>query len=539
MKCRQDTAGEHSDSLRQPDQTSTIISLPGPSDTDDDASLLGVLSPDMPRDYFSGYELIREIYTGGQGVVYQAIHKDTKRKVAIKVLIEGPYATKAARRRFEREIELVAGLKHPNIISVFDSGMAPHGQQYCVMDYVRGVPLDQYVRDKKLKLRDIVTIFSMVCDAVHHAHQKGILHRDLKPSNVLVDGNGHPRILDFGLAKMIGGPEETFVSVTGHIVGTLPYMSPEQSGGPAFSVDIRTDVYALGVILYRIVTGHAPYDTPDDNLVTAFRNIQEAEPAKPPLKGVNSEIRVIIVKAMEKDPERRYQSASELHQDLKAWLDGRPISAKSTSSLYVLRKLATRHGFETAVLATLLISIISFATISVEYYLRAREADTRAIHADQQRNRSEHAAAMVSQQYEQTMPEVAANMNEYTFGWFLLEWHAGRVERARVIQQNAARGSPVYGAVMEFLLKETMALDDLRDQLPKDAFGLACFAAGERAFRMGRTDEALKSYEMSLKFPYGDWLDAATRARIRQLRLSTDQASNIQPSDDSRPGGGS
>ncbi|MFQ5507390.1 MAG: protein kinase, partial [Planctomycetota bacterium] len=161
-----------------------------------------------------GYEITREIHRGGQGIVYQAIQRSTKRKVAIKVLLEGPYASDHARRRFEREIELVASLRHPNIIGIFHSGRTPDGRQFCVMDYVRGVPLDRYVHEKKLTLEAALGLFATVCEAVNYAHQKGVIHRDLKPSNILVDTDGVPKVLDFGLAKMVGGPEGSLVSVT-------------------------------------------------------------------------------------------------------------------------------------------------------------------------------------------------------------------------------------------------------------------------------------------------------------------------------------
>ena len=163
-----------------------------------------------------GYEILRELHRGGQGVVYQAIQKSTKRKVAIKVLLEGPFASEKTKRRFEREIELVAQLKHPNIIAVFHSGDTEDGRQFCVMDYVRGVPLDQYVRREQLTLEETLKLFSTVCRAVNYAHQKGVIHRDLKPSNILVDSEGAPKVLDFGLAKRVGGPQPTLGPLTHH-----------------------------------------------------------------------------------------------------------------------------------------------------------------------------------------------------------------------------------------------------------------------------------------------------------------------------------
>ncbi|MFQ5434929.1 MAG: protein kinase, partial [Anaerolineae bacterium] len=184
--------------------------------------------PTEPPIEIEGYEILRELHRGGQGIVYQAIQKTTPRKVAIKVLLEGPFASERAKRRFEREIELVAQLRHPNIIAVFHSGRTADGRQYCVMDYVRGIPLDQYVHDHKLTLEDALKLFSTVCDAVNYAHQKGVIHRDLKPSNILVDSAGVSKVLDFGLAKQLAGPADSVVSLTSQVVGTLPYMSPEQ-----------------------------------------------------------------------------------------------------------------------------------------------------------------------------------------------------------------------------------------------------------------------------------------------------------------------
>ena len=165
--------------------------------------------PHSPQ--IEGYELLRELNRGGQGVVYQALQKTTKRKVAIKVLLEGPYASKSAQKRFEREIELVAQLKHPSIITVFHSGTTPDWRPFYVMDYVRGLPLHQYVREKKLALEETLKLFATVCEGVQYAHQKGVIHRDLKPGNILVDADGVPKIMDFGLAKVVTGAVGTLV----------------------------------------------------------------------------------------------------------------------------------------------------------------------------------------------------------------------------------------------------------------------------------------------------------------------------------------
>lgn len=356
------------------DQDETAAPSPGESEVD---SLTQSLS---------GYQILREIHRGGQGVVYQAIQESTKRKVAIKILLEGPYASRSARRRFEREIELIAQLKHPNIIGVFHSGRTPDGRQYCVMDYVRGVPLDAYVREKKLALENALALFAKVCEAVNYAHQKGVIHRDLKPSNILVDTEGEPRVLDFGLAKMVSGPAETAVSLTGQVVGTLPYMSPEQSRGNPDEIDIRTDVYALGVILYQMLTGQYPYPVAGQ-MADVLKHIAETPPTPPSRswkrdRGVterttkrvragacpiDDEVQTIVLRTLAKERERRYQTAGELARDIGHYLNDEPIEAKRESGWYVLKKSLRKYRVPVTVGTIMVISIAAFGVV-VSYY---------------------------------------------------------------------------------------------------------------------------------------------------------------------------
>ena len=339
-----------------------------------------------------GYDIIRELHRGGQGVVYQAIEKATKRKVAIKVLIEGPHASKTARKRFEREIELVAQLKHPNIISIFHSGETPEGMRYCVMDYIRGVPMDKYVHENDLSLEDRLKVFSTVCDAVQYAHQKGVIHRDLKPSNILVDSAGNPKVLDFGLAKVLTAPVETVISLSQQVIGTLPYMSPEQARGNPDDIDTRTDIYALGIILYEILTGHYPYPVAGQ-MAEVLRHIAETPPTPPSRQWtadsgvtkrsskhlragkcpIDNDLQTVVLKTLAKERERRYQSAGELAKDIQHYLADEAIDAKRDSGWYVFGKTIHRHRAKLAVAAAFVVLVGAFG--SYIGWDRSRQAD--------------------------------------------------------------------------------------------------------------------------------------------------------------------
>jgi WD40 repeat protein len=318
-----------------------------------------------------GYEILRELGRGGQGLVLLAIQIATKRKVAIKLLRDGAYASPAAQRRFLREIELAAGLKHPAIVTVYQSGTASDGRLFYVMDYVRGTPITEFVRQTHPRLEPTLRLFQSVCEGVAHAHQRGVIHRDLKPSNILVDADGVARILDFGLAKTQTAPADGLISQTGEVVGTLRYMSPEQTRGNPDEVDVRSDVYSLGTILYEIVTGRPPYPT-DGPLADSLRHISETEPpaphrtwsaetgvaaARPGRCPIDPDLSTIILKSVAKDRDRRYQSAGEFAADLRRYLAREPIEARRDSSWYVLTKMASRYRF--AAVAAAIVALVA------------------------------------------------------------------------------------------------------------------------------------------------------------------------------------
>ncbi|CAG1007137.1 eukaryotic-like serine/threonine-protein kinase [Phycisphaerales bacterium] len=357
----------------------------------DEGSLLGLArrvrastrTPEIP-----GYDELTEIKRGGQGVVYQGTQRSTRQRVAVKVLLGGALAGGAQLRRFEREGELAASLRHPNVVRVFDSGVTGEGLAYMVMEYVEGRPLDEVLREApaprtssredQAERRRRIEIFAQVCDAVAHAHQRGVIHRDLKPSNVRIDADGRARVLDFGLAKS-DAPETIEVSTSGQFLGSLPWASPEQAAGDPSSVDTRSDVYSLGVMLHQLLTGEFPYGVAG-NLTTTLENIRGTQPR--PIRscspGVDEDLQTIALKCLSKEPDRRYQSAADLTADVHAWLAGEPIRARRDSAWYTLRKTAQRHRAAAITAGVALVASLGVATWTSVLYSRATSAEAKA-----------------------------------------------------------------------------------------------------------------------------------------------------------------
>ena len=354
-------------------------------------------SPTAPLfrpDSFSGYDLGPLIHRGGQGVVFRATQRSTGRTVALKVLRDGLLASDADRQRLAREARILVELDHPNIVGISDSGIAA-GHNYFVMDFVDGVALDEFVRASNLTVRSTLDLFARVCEAVQAAHIKGVIHRDLKPSNIRVTSDGAPRVLDFGLAKSIGPNgkgELTFaesITETGCFVGSLPWAGPEQARGDWDLVDMRTDVYSLGVILFQLLTGRFPYAVLAP-MADVLASITQSEPLRPHLLNANvdSDVETILLRCLEKDPDRRYQTAGELAQDLRRYLSGEPIDAKRDSTLYVLRKKLRRYRVGVAVVCFILV-VLAGATVATTVFLRrARIAEATSLrHADDARTK--------------------------------------------------------------------------------------------------------------------------------------------------------
>ncbi len=274
---------------------------------------------------FGPYDIIGEIARGGMGIVYRARQRSLKRIVALKVMKEGENASEKQIRRFKRETEAAAKLQHPNIVAVHEVG-CHEGFHYFTMDLIEGEPLDAIVkRGEKLPVERVLQLVKEVGHAIHYAHGKGIIHRDLKPANILLDTDGHPKVTDFGLAKNID--HKSMLTRTGAVVGTPFYMPPEQARGDV-DIDQKADVYALGVILYELLTLKLPFH--GETTMEVYHKILEEEPLPPRRHDsrLNADVNTIVLKAMEKDLSRRYQTALELAEDIERYLNGDPIKAR-------------------------------------------------------------------------------------------------------------------------------------------------------------------------------------------------------------------
>ncbi len=324
---------------------------------EDDATFAAVvreaLRDDSPTPGVPGCSELREIGRGGQGVVYAAVQTATRRRVAIKVLTDAPGRTRSARMRFERELELVASLHDPRLVQIFDGGTTDDGRPFVVMELVDGVRIDESPLVLAARASGfarpaadpVVSLFADVCEGLDHAHRRGVIHRDLKPSNIFVDPTGTPRVLDFGLAKAAGLAGEGFATTTGaRFVGSLPWTSPEQAGGRLDAVDVRSDVYALGATLYNLVTGRPPCPT-DLDLRRALDAVIHDSPTAPARLDprCDRDLEAVILRALEKDPDKRYPTAGEMGRDLRRILAGEPLDARRDNAWRTLVKLAKRR----------------------------------------------------------------------------------------------------------------------------------------------------------------------------------------------------
>ncbi len=399
----------------------------------------------LGRDSLVGYELLGERHRGGQGVVFEALQRATKRKVAIKVLYDSPEIRGASRRRFEREIDILTQLRHPNIVTVHDRGAAA-GRFFYVMDLVSGVPLDRWIESQRTdrmqkavasgnrgvvreEIADILELFAKICDAVNAAHLRGVIHRDLKPGNILIDGAGEPHVLDFGLAKFaseLAGEATVAAAVTetGQFVGSMPWASPEQVTASPEELDTRSDVYSLGVLLYQAITAQFPYRVVGGvaDVIDQIRNVEPRpmnEARTQPSDGrslgmparVDDEVETIVLKCLQKDRARRYQTAGDLGRDIRRYLNHEPIEAKRDSFGYLLRKQLRRHRLIVTAAAAVLLAVVGGLIASLSYW---RQAEERRVLAEKESERARAAETKANTKTEEA--DAVAKLLEQMFG---------------------------------------------------------------------------------------------------------------------------
>lgn len=352
------------------------------------------------------YRLLRTLGEGGMGVVYEAEQQSPRRLVALKVVRSVRGASERLKRLFQREAEALARLQHPGIATIFESGVSQDGQPFLAMELLQGESLSDWMEknpppsayDRPALLRRLNLFFS-IADAISYAHQNGVIHRDIKPANIFVlpDSSGQSsasgtasgrsqmtKILDFGLARITA--EKTAgatMTEAGTVQGSVPYMSPEQAKGAATAIDVRTDVYALGVLLYELLTGKHPYLEPGATFLEAIGKILDA-PVRSFLslgrKDLDVDLETIVAKAMEKEPVRRYQSVAGLVQDIDRYLNDQPILARPPSALYTISKLVRRNRWPVAAVVIVLLSVVGF---TIQIYRKNIAIQTEAESARQ------------------------------------------------------------------------------------------------------------------------------------------------------------
>ncbi|MDW8262042.1 MAG: serine/threonine-protein kinase [Phycisphaerales bacterium] len=373
--------------------SSFVESTHVPPKVDDPASV-DLSRPSLKASQVGAYRIIRLIGAGGMGEVYEAEQERPRRRVALKVM-RSTRLTSALLRRFEYEAEWLGRLDHPGIARIYEAGATETADgfvPYFALELIEGKRLDKWVTAANPSIPQRIRLLIDICQAVHHAHQRGLIHRDLKPANILVTADGKPKILDFGVARALGdraAPGEAMAqTLDGALVGTVQYMSPEQASGDLRELDTRSDVYALGVMAYELLSGRRPYETRGVPLPRALELIRTAE--APLLSSVDRQFRgdleAIVAKALEKEKHRRYPSAADLAADLQRYLDNRPVLARPQTSFYKFCKFARRRKgvfFATSIVLVTILSAFVMTSVALIREQRARRAEAEQYRAAQ------------------------------------------------------------------------------------------------------------------------------------------------------------
>lgn len=378
-----------------------------------------LLDAERPGEFIGPYRLVREAGEGGFGVVFEALQTEPiKRRVALKLVKPG-MDTRQVLARFNAERQTLARLDHPGIARVLDAGTTPRGRPYFLMDFIDGSPLTEFSDARRLSIRDRVGLFLQVCAAIEHAHQRGVIHRDLKPSNVLVvDADAGPsvRVIDFGIARALNADADDAARFTqsGQFVGTPAYMSPEQRSGDSRSIDTRSDVYALGVMLYELLTGERPFDPgaangsdllapskPSTRFLKAGDDSTDAAAARGAApaeigRTLRGELDWIVLRAIEHEPSRRYPSVGEFAADLRRHLNDEPVLARPPGRVYIARKFIARNRALAGAIAVSLVALFAAVVVSASFALSEAKQRRTALAALEAAERERRIASATS-----------------------------------------------------------------------------------------------------------------------------------------------
>jgi len=507
------------------------------------------------------FRILTVLGEGGMGRVYEAEQDQPRRMVALKVIRPG-IASAQGLARFERESQVLGRLQHPGIAAIYQAGTADTGdgpQPWYAMELVRGRTLLDYANEHALSSRDRAALMARVCDAVQHAHQKGVIHRDLKPGNILVDDSGQPKVLDFGVARVTDGDlQATLRTDVGQLVGTLPYMSPEQVQAEPSELDTRSDVYALGVVLYQLLTGRLPHAIDRRSIPEGVRAIVEDDPT--PMSSIDRTLRgdleTITGRALEKERDRRYASAAELAADLRRFIAHEPILAHAPSTIYQLRKFARRNRVLVGGVAAVIVVLAAGLVASLWQAYRATRATELAntqLALAQQRKREADAArgAEVAQRHRAEQNGARADS---AAGEALREAERAE-ESAREAREESGKAQAVNGFLQDMLAaanpSAALAGDSLRGRNVTVAEVLD--EAGRRLERgelsgqptveaearrtlgstyrvLGATDQAEPHLQRALALSSGNELERARALdELAFLRLAQDRPADAEP----------
>jgi tetratricopeptide (TPR) repeat protein len=473
---------------------------------------------------YGAFEIVRKIGEGGMGAVYLARrYGDFAQRAAVKLINGTPAAVALMAERFRQEREILAGLEHPNIARVLDGGVTPEGQPYLAMEYVEGARFDEYVAAEQLTLRQRLAIFRKICGAVHYAHQHLVIHRDLKPGNILVDQHGEPKLLDFGIAKVLS-PEPAAPAAketqTAGLLMTPQFASPEQIQG--LPCTVASDVYSLGVILYQLIARQAPY--PEKSPAEVIAAVVSRDPARPSTvapgqerSALRGDLDGIVLKAMAKRPEDRYGSAEQLAEDVRSYLEGRPVTAVEGTRLYVARKFAARHRVGVAAVALVLLSLVAGMAGTL---WQARRAERERLLAEQHFSDARKLAKyLLFPLYDsvQTLPgslPVRADMAAQSL--LYLDRLAQSKSNDRELNLELAEGYMRLGGVLEAPLGGGDSLGNTRQALASDQKALALL----ESLRRDRANDARVERDFArLDFQLGPALNFAGKPGEAAARL--------------------